>query len=228
MAAAYCAAAGGGVGRRRLRRSAEVHLGRCCDLGLVRHGEVRLHLEVEHLRGEVGREAAHGGVERPHRRDVAVARHGDAVFRALELRLQVAEIGIRLEIGISLGDGEQALQRLGQLALRGLELRESLRIGEQLGRHLDGAHLGARLGDADEHGLLLRRVALHGIDEVRDEIGAALVLVDHLGPGRLHALVLLLERVVAAAAEGQGGYRDECESRSAHGHPLNSLSEARL
>ncbi len=46
----------------RLRRHArpEVHLRRGRNLRLVGDGEVRLHLEVEHLRRQVGREAAHG------------------------------------------------------------------------------------------------------------------------------------------------------------------------
>ena len=62
-----------------------------------------------------------------HGLDVAVARHGDAVLRALELRLQVAEILVRLQLGIVLGDRDQALQRLRQLALRCLELLQRRR-----------------------------------------------------------------------------------------------------
>jgi hypothetical protein len=61
----------------------------------------------------------------------------------------------------------------------------------------------ARLGHADEHRLLLRGKALDRLDEVRDEIGATLVLVDHLRPGGLHGLVLGLDGVVAATAQGQ-------------------------
>ena len=78
---------------------------------------------------------------------------------------------------------------------------KALRIVQQLGRELDGAGAGARLGDADEHLLLLDRKALHGVDEVRDQIRTPLVLVDDLGPRGLDGLVLLLERVVAAAGE---------------------------
>src|SRR2546430_3731428 len=39
--------------------------------------------------------------------------------------------------------------------------------------------------------LLLGGVALHGVDEIRDEIRPALILIHDLGPGRLDALVLL-------------------------------------
>ena len=90
---------------------------------------------------------------------------------------------------------------LRELTLRRLEFRERRRIVQQLGRGLDGADLGARLGHADEHLLLLDGEALHRVHEVRDEIRAALVLVHHLGPGGLHAFVLLLQRVVAAPGE---------------------------
>jgi hypothetical protein len=61
---------------------------------------------------------------------------------------------------------------------------------------LHRARLGARVGHADEHVALLRGVALHGLHEVGNQVGAALVLVQHLGPRGLHLLVLGLEVVV--------------------------------
>ena len=81
--------------RRRLRRRRLVPkstVGAVEMAASFSHGEIRLHLEAEHLGGEVGRERAHRHVVVLHRLDVAVARHGDAVLRALELRLQVAEV----------------------------------------------------------------------------------------------------------------------------------------
>ncbi len=86
-----------------------------------------------------------------HRLDVAVARHRDAVFGALELRLQVAEVLIGLELRIVFHDHHQARQRRGQLALRRLKLRERLRVVDEFRRGLDRAHLGARVGDAEQH-----------------------------------------------------------------------------
>jgi hypothetical protein len=47
-------------------------------------------------------------------------------------------------------------------------------------------------------------VAAHGRDEVRDQVGAALVDVQHLRPGGLHRFVLLLDGVVTAATEHRG------------------------
>jgi len=53
--------------------------------------------------------------------------------------------------------------------------------------------------------LFLRGVSLDGVDQVRDEIGAALVLVDDLGPCGFDLLVLRLKRVIAAARQQQNG-----------------------
>src|SRR5215469_949869 len=122
----------GRLGRRRGSggRGIEGHRGRGSDLLLVLDREVRLHLEAENLRGDVRGEGAHGHVVVLHGPDVAVAGHSDAVLGALELRLQIAEVLIRLQLRIVLGDGEQTLQRLRQLALRGLELLEQLGVVE--------------------------------------------------------------------------------------------------
>ena len=73
--------------------------------------KLRLHLVAEHHRGEVDRELAHRHVVVLHRLDVAVARHGDAVLGALELRLQVAEVLVGLELRVVLGDHQQPRQR---------------------------------------------------------------------------------------------------------------------
>ena len=71
---------------------------------------------------------------------------------------------------------------------------------------LIAADAGPRVGHLGQHRLLLRRVALDRVDEVGHEIGAALVLVQHFGPGGLDALVLPLQVVVAAT--GQREQRD--------------------
>src|SRR5580693_1035520 len=129
IASLFC----GWLGRRRRTRhgrsaGVETHGRRRCDLLLVGNREVRLHLEVEHLGGEVHREGAHRDVVALYRLDVAVTRHGDAIFRALELRLQVAEVLIGLEVGVALHHYHQTAERLGQLALRGLVLLEQLGV----------------------------------------------------------------------------------------------------
>ena len=134
------------VGLKRAWRllTLEANRRRLRDLRLVLDREVRLRLVAEHHGGEVGREAAHGHVVVLHRRDVAVARHRDPVLRALELRLQVAEVLIRLQLGVALDDDHEPRQRARELALRRLELLERLRVVDELGRRLDAVRLSAR------------------------------------------------------------------------------------
>ena len=124
----------------------EVDRRRRADRLLVVDREVGLDVHLEQHRRQVGRERTHGGVELLHRLDVAVARDGDAVLGAFELRLQVAEVLVGLEVRIVFGDDQQPRQRRLQLTLRRLELGEGRRIVDQLGRGLDAADAGARVG----------------------------------------------------------------------------------
>src|SRR5258708_25043815 len=179
----------------------EVDLGRPRDRLLVLDGEGGLFLVAEDHRGQVGRELAREDVVFLHRLDEAVARGGDAVLGPLELRLEVAEVCVALELRIVLRDHEQARQRARQLPLRLLEFLQRLRIVERLGRELHGPDLRARLGNAEEDVFFLRGIALHRRHQVRDQVGAALVLVQHLRPRGLDLLVLGLEIIVSAAGK---------------------------
>src|SRR6185437_3032856 len=89
-----------GGGRRR--GTAEIDLGCGGDRLLVLHAEIRLHGVAEHLGCEVVREGADQPVVLLHRLHVALARHGDAVLGAFQLRLQVLEQAVGLEVGIVL------------------------------------------------------------------------------------------------------------------------------
>ena len=162
---------------------------------------MRLRLVAEGHGGEVGRELARQGVVFLRRLDEALARHRDAVLGAFELRLQLAEILVGLELRIVLGHGEQAREGAGHFALCLDEALEGFRIVHGVGVDLHRGRLGARFGDADQHVLFLLGEALHRVDEVGNQVGAPLVLVDHLGPGALHLLVGGLQLVVAATAQ---------------------------
>src|SRR6266566_1414132 len=87
----------------------EVHL-RC----LRRFGPLQLEVLArafpDRLRRQDLREAADVGVVAVHRVVVVLARHGDAVLRALELVLKRAEVLVGLELGVVLRDREQAPQ----------------------------------------------------------------------------------------------------------------------
>src|SRR6185312_9678759 len=106
-------------GRGRWRTGAEIHPGRGGDGLLVVHAEVRLDLVAEHLGGHVVGEGADHRVVLLHRLHVAVARHGDAVLGAFQLRLQVLEQAVGLQLRIVFADHHQPRQRAAQLALCG-------------------------------------------------------------------------------------------------------------
>jgi len=126
------------------------------------------------------------------------------------LRLEIAKQTIRLELWIVLGHRQQAREGARQLALRRLELPERLLVVEQFRRRLNAAHPRPCLGHLSQDVLFMRGIALDHVDEVGDQIGPTLILIDHLGPGGLDLLVLLLKRVVAAA--GQEAERKKQES----------------
>src|SRR5690242_15955516 len=94
-------------GRGRWRTGAEIHPGRGGDGLLVVHAEVRLDLVAEHLGGHVVGEGADHRVVLLHRLHVAVARHGDAVLGAFQLRLQVLEQAVGLQLRIVFADHHQ-------------------------------------------------------------------------------------------------------------------------
>src|SRR5947209_5085419 len=86
---------------------AEIDRRRFRDGFFVFDAEARFDLVAEQHRREVDRELADEHVVFLYGLYVAVARDRDAVLGAFELRLQVAEIRVRLELRIILGDREQ-------------------------------------------------------------------------------------------------------------------------
>src|SRR5712691_9628337 len=111
--------------RRGWRRLlAEIHLRRSRDRLLVLDAEVGLDPVAEHHRRQVDRKLAYQHVVFLHRLDVAVARDRDAVLRALELRLEVAKVRVRLELGIVFRNHEQPRKSARHARLRLLEAPE--------------------------------------------------------------------------------------------------------
>jgi hypothetical protein len=200
----------------------EAHGRRLADGGLVLHLERRLHVIAEHHRGEIRGELAHRDVVILHGVDVAIAGDGDAVFGAFELRLEIAEVRIGLEVRIALDDDHEARQRAAELALRLLELLKRLRVVDQLWRGLDRADLGSRFGHLPENLALLAREAFHGAHQIRNEIRAALILIEHLRPCGLDLLVLCLKGVITAARQAGGADEDKGSEEFLHGPNLRS------
>ena len=93
----------------------------------------------------------------------------------------------RLELGIGLGEREERVQRVGEMAL------VLAVVGPRAGCTACGA---PRSGHVDEHSLLVARVALHGLDEVGHEVVAAPQLGVDVGPRVRHERGLRREPVV--------------------------------
>ena len=71
----------------------------------------------------------------------------------------------------------------------------------------------ARVDHLLQHLPLLRGVALHRLDQIGNEIGAALILVEHVRPLRLGPLLIARNVVDAAAREQQAD--DDGEKQAA-------------
>src|SRR2546430_2616278 len=199
------------------------------ELHLRRPGHVfgdreRLHGLVVPVEGggpDHARERAQLRVVLPHRFDVVAPGDRDAVLRAFELRLQREEVLVRFQIGIALRHREQPPERAGELRLRLLEALERFRIVDDVRRNLqlDLGRARARVGHLLQHLPFLGGVALHGLDQVGNEIGTALILVEHLRPLRLGALLVARNVVDAAAREQQA---KSCDRRGNASCPPNA------
>ena len=132
--------------------------------------------------------------------------HADPVLCPFKLRLQGQEVLVGLEIGIAFDHHHQAAERTGELLLGLLELGHPGGIFDHIRRDLHRTDPGPRLYHRREGFPLLRRIALDGRHQIRDQIGASLVLVFHLAPGRLD-LFIVSRNVVDAAASQKREYR---------------------
>jgi hypothetical protein len=92
--------------------------------------------------------------------------------------LQLLEVLRRAQLRIGLGDGKQPADRLGEHVLGLRLLLNALRL---LRRR-------SRLRHLFERSALVRRIPLHRLDEVRDEVVAPPELDVDLGPSVLRAV----------------------------------------
>ena len=134
--------------------------------------------ETEQACDDIAREHIDLVVERQHVTIVEAAGSLNLVFRVRELPLQLEEVLVGLEIRIGFRDCKQALQRI----------REHI-FGLRLVRGGTGLHRsGARSGHFLKHAGLMRGIALDRIDEIRNQIVAALELHIDIAPGLAHAI----------------------------------------
>src|SRR5690242_11845604 len=162
---------------------------------------------VEDFRADRRREGADQRIILLHRVVVIAARRVDAVLRALELVLKRQEVLVRLQVRIVL---LKALQRDDRAAETGLRILVRLNLGrvaEVIGAELNAGRAGARLRHLNEDGLFLGGVALHGRDQVRDEVGAPLIIGLEVAPFGFDVLVSGGDAVQAAPREAERGKR---------------------
>src|SRR3569623_1614204 len=144
----------------------EIDGGRGRNAFLVFDRERGMHLVAEHLGRQVGRKAARERVVFLHALDVALACDRNPVFGAFELRLQIAEAGIRIQLRIVFRDRHQSRPRRGQFALHLLEFLEGLRIVQHFGRDLKTGGGGTGAGDRFQRLSFVRSITLDGIDQI--------------------------------------------------------------
>ena len=160
------------------------------------------------------------GVVLLHGGDVVTARHANAILGTFQLRLQRQEILVGFQVRIAFRHHHQPLQGRTELTLGLLELFQFFRIIEHVPIHLDGAHLGAGLGHFHQHFPLVTGIALHGIDQVGDQVCPALILVFHLRPGGFYLFVVGGNVVDATAAEPAGQHDQKKATPKCHGSLL--------
>src|SRR5687768_3582840 len=182
-----------------LRRS-QVHLGhhgvRLGDL------EVVALAEPEHAGDEDGGEGLDRRVELAHRAVVMLAAEPDLVLRRGQLLLELHDVLVRLELRVVLDQREELSQRSGEEVL-GLSRLAGVRRTALL--RADGG--GSGLDDPSQGLLLEVHVALDGVDEVRDQIVAALELDADLVP-RLVDHVPQADKAVVREDEKEEDDRD--------------------
>jgi len=154
----------------------------------------------------------------PHAIDVVAARDRNAIFGAFELRLQREEILVRLQVRIPLDRDQQPSESAGKRVLRILVFFELGRIRHGRGVNLDLACLGAGLGHLCQHLAFLRRIALHRLHEIGNQVGTTLVLVLYIRPLRLRAFIISRDVVDAAARKQQSGEHGEKRDMGAAGN----------
>src|SRR5439155_27233312 len=144
---------------------------------LLRDLEVVAPVEAEDPGQQRVGEGLNRGVVLPDRAVVVLAGEADLVLGGGQLLLKLHDILIRLELGVVLDEREELAQGSGQEVFRLGRLRgtcRSLLLGS------DGCVAG--LDDAGERRLFELHVALHGVDQIGDQVMPPLKLNTDLVP----------------------------------------------
>lgn len=172
-------------------------------------------LKLEDAGKDDGRERLDGVVVAKHAVVVALARVAHLVLGVFERGLELRKVGVRLKIGVSLGHSEELAQGAGQHV-----------VGFHLGFGRGGAHGGvARVDHGGKRVLLVFSVALDGLDQVGDQVVAALQLRVDVLPGVINAIALG-DHVVVDAGDGADNHNDNNDTDDDGNHGV-SVSNGR-
>src|SRR5581483_4365809 len=161
------------------KASSEFHTWCSLDFGPARaEVEEILSRKTEHAGKQRSRHLLDTGVVFLDRVVEEAAAGGDLVLEIGQFTRQLLEIGVGLEVGIGFRQRDQAAERARELILRRGHLRRSLRRHRRV----------ARLDDVVERAALMGGIALHGLDEVRDQVMTLLELHVDVGEGLVDTL----------------------------------------
>ena len=121
--------------------------------------------------------------------------------------MQTEEVFVRFQLRVVLDDGQQSAQSAIQLLVGGDLVRRSA----------GGEQSGAGLGDVTKNGLLLLGIAFHRLDQIGDQVGAALQHDINLRPGGLHGFIFCYQRVADAYILSEGDECNQCQDND-HDH----------
>jgi len=143
-----------------------------------------------------------------HGRVEIIALDRNPVLRAFELRLERLEGFRRAELGIIFAHHQKSRKRGAQLPLRLLEFFQLSRVRWSLIRvKFYLAHAGARICHFGQRRFFKIGRALHGLDEIRNQIGATLIDRLHVRPFLVHVLLQRDETIVSSAT----AQAEECQ-----------------
>src|ERR1700716_3541883 len=173
--------------------------------------------KAEHAGEQRGRHLLDAGVVFLNRVVEEAAAGGDLVLEVGQLACQLLEVGVGLQVRIGLRQRDQPAERAAQLVLGGGDLTRSLR------RH----RAVAGLYHVVERAALVRGVALHGLDQVRNQVVALLELHVDVGKGLADALAERDQTVIRAERE-QHENNDNADNDPAGRHGKELLMRQRM
>src|SRR5882757_472517 len=172
--------------------SSELHLRHRLDFGPA-GAEVEEILvgEAERAGKQGGGHLLDAGVVLLNRVVEEAAARRDLVLEVGQLARQLLEVGVGLQIRIGLRQRDQPAKRAAQLAFGGRDLCRSLRRYSRV----------AGLYHLIERAALMRGVALHGLDQIRDQVVALFELHVDVSKGLADALTERHQPVIRAERE---------------------------